>query len=122
MFTGTGAPWGSGAPRILIVDDDPSLLVLLADQLRADGYEVITARDGDEALRRLQASWPDLLIIDRAPVAAAAQPAGTPPAGIGSPVSPVSSTAPSRDTANVHSCLLMQPDGQSPQPAWISTS
>ncbi|MBA2314179.1 MAG: response regulator transcription factor [Chloroflexi bacterium] len=64
MFTGTSAPWGSGAPRILIVDDDPSLLVLLADQLRADGYEAITARDGDEALRRLQASWPDLLIID----------------------------------------------------------
>ena len=52
------------APRILIVDDDPNLLVLLADQLRADGYEIATARDGDEALRRLRTSWPDLLIID----------------------------------------------------------
>ena len=40
--------------RILIVDDDPNLLVLLADQLRADGYEVATARDGEEALRRLR--------------------------------------------------------------------
>src|SRR3954452_15613231 len=50
--------------RILIVDDQPSLLVLLADQLRADGYEIQTARDGTEALRRLKSGWPDLLIID----------------------------------------------------------
>ena len=55
---------GPHAPRILLVDDDPNLLVLLADQLRADGYEITTARDGDEALRRLRTSWPDLLIID----------------------------------------------------------
>jgi len=52
------------APRILIVDDDPNLLVLLADQLRADGFEIQTARDGQEALKRLQAGWPDLLIVD----------------------------------------------------------
>ena len=52
------------SPRILIVDDDPNLLVLLAEQLRADGFETMTARDGTEALRRLQSSWPDLLIID----------------------------------------------------------
>jgi len=55
---------GGAAPRILIVDDDPNLLVLLADQLRADGFEIATARDGDEALRRLATGWPDLLIID----------------------------------------------------------
>ena len=55
---------GGGAPRILIVDDDPNLLVLLADQLRADGFEIQTARDGQEALKRLQAGWPDLLILD----------------------------------------------------------
>ena len=62
----SGGPSGSygGAPRILIVDDDPNLLVLLADQLRADGYETMTARDGDEALTRMRSSWPDLLIID----------------------------------------------------------
>src|SRR5258706_11361522 len=47
----SGRPGGhETAPRILIVDDDPNLLVLLADQLRADGYEIQTARDGDEAL------------------------------------------------------------------------
>jgi len=63
MLGGTGGVRG-GSPRILIVDDDPNLLVLLAEQLRSDGYETMTARDGDEALRRLRASWPDLLIID----------------------------------------------------------
>jgi two-component system, OmpR family, KDP operon response regulator KdpE len=61
----SGRPGGhETAPRILIVDDDPNLLVLLADQLRADGYEIQTARDGDEAIRRLKSGWPDLLIID----------------------------------------------------------
>ena len=61
-----GGPAGApgGAPRILIVDDDPNLLVLLAEQLRADGFEIQTARDGEEALRRLSRGWPDLLIVD----------------------------------------------------------
>ena len=61
----TGGRWSDGgSPRILLVDDDPNLLVLLADQLRADGFEVQTARDGEEALRRLRSGWPDLLIVD----------------------------------------------------------
>jgi DNA-binding response OmpR family regulator len=55
---------GGRVYRILLVDDDHNMLALLADQLRADGFEVITARDGEEALRRLRASWPDLLVID----------------------------------------------------------
>ena len=50
--------------RILLVDDDPNLLVVLVDQLRDDGFEVVTARDGFEALRRLEQGWPDLLIVD----------------------------------------------------------
>ena len=52
------------AQRILLVDDDPNLLVVLAEQLRDDGYEVATARDGQEALRRLEAGWPDLILLD----------------------------------------------------------
>ncbi len=63
VFGGPG-PYGVSAPRILIVDDDPDLRVILAEQLTADGYEVQTARDGEEALRRLGVAWPDLLIID----------------------------------------------------------
>jgi DNA-binding response OmpR family regulator len=50
--------------RILLVDDDPSLLVVLSEQLHDDGFEVATARDGQEALRRLEAGWPDLIILD----------------------------------------------------------
>ena len=64
MLQGGPGPYGVRTPRILIVDDDPNLLVILAEQLRADGYDVQTARDGDEALRRLGQAWPDLLIID----------------------------------------------------------
>lgn len=50
--------------RILLVDDDPNLLVVLAEQLHEDGYDVATARDGQEALRRLDAGWPDLILLD----------------------------------------------------------
>jgi len=50
--------------RILLVDDDASLLVVLAEQLTEDGYEVATARDGQEAVRRLEAGWPDLILLD----------------------------------------------------------
>jgi DNA-binding response OmpR family regulator len=63
MFAGSWRD-GVGAPRILLVDDDPNLLVLLAEQLRADGFEVTTARDGQEALRKLRGGWPDLLLLD----------------------------------------------------------
>ena len=50
--------------RILLVDDDANLLVVLAEQLHDDGYVVSTARDGQEALRRLEAGWPDLILLD----------------------------------------------------------
>ena len=49
---------------ILLVDDDPNLLVVLSEQLRNDGFEVVTARDGAEALRRMRAGWPDLVLLD----------------------------------------------------------
>jgi DNA-binding response OmpR family regulator len=65
MFSGpSGGAHGPAAPRILLVDDDRGLLVPLAEQLRLDGFDVTTARDGEEALRRLDHAWPDLLIID----------------------------------------------------------
>jgi DNA-binding response OmpR family regulator len=60
-----GGPAGKERPaRVLLVDDDANLLVVLAEQLRADGYDVATARDGEEALRRLASGWPDLVIVD----------------------------------------------------------
>ena len=52
------------APSVLIVDDDEGLLVLMAETLRADGYEVSTALTGAAALARLENKPPDLLLLD----------------------------------------------------------
>ncbi len=51
-------------PQILLADDDPNILKTLGMRLRASGYSVITAVDGDEALRSAIAFLPDLIILD----------------------------------------------------------
>lgn len=51
------------ATRILIVDDEPDLLTSLARSLRAAGYEVETARDGESALTAASAR-PALILCD----------------------------------------------------------
>lgn len=57
------------AKRLLVVDDEPNLLRALAVTLRAEGYEVTTARHGREALVRVAESLPDLIVSDiRMPV------------------------------------------------------
>jgi DNA-binding NarL/FixJ family response regulator len=50
--------------RLLVVDDEPNLLRAVAAALRAEGYEVVTARNGREALVRVAESVPDLIISD----------------------------------------------------------
>ncbi len=50
--------------RILIVEDEPSLLETLALNLRAGGYDVVTASDGASALEVARAASPDLVILD----------------------------------------------------------
>jgi DNA-binding NarL/FixJ family response regulator len=52
------------AKRLLVVDDDPGLLLAVSDTLRAEGYEVKTARRGAEALTQIAGSLPDLIISD----------------------------------------------------------
>ena len=52
------------AKRLLVVDDDPGLLLAVSDTLRAEGYEVATARRGAEALVRVAEALPDLIISD----------------------------------------------------------
>lgn len=52
------------AKHLLVVDDDPSLLLAVSETLRAEGYEVVTARRGAEALVRIAESLPDLIISD----------------------------------------------------------
>jgi len=50
--------------QILVVDDDPEVLILMEEALRLHGYEIRTARDGREALRRIAEHRPDLLLLD----------------------------------------------------------
>jgi two-component system KDP operon response regulator KdpE len=50
--------------HILIVDDDPAILRLLSTNLKARGYEIITAADGEESLEAVQKDFIDLIILD----------------------------------------------------------
>ena len=50
--------------RLLVVDDEPNLLRAVAACLKAENYEVGTARSGQEALMQLAESVPDLIISD----------------------------------------------------------
>ncbi|HSE24274.1 MAG TPA: response regulator transcription factor [Pyrinomonadaceae bacterium] len=50
--------------RLLVVDDEPNLLRAVAACLKAEDYEVSTARSGNEALMQLAESVPDLIISD----------------------------------------------------------
>jgi two-component system KDP operon response regulator KdpE len=49
---------------ILIVDDDPAILRLLSMNLKARGYEIFTATDGEESLEAVQKDFIDLIILD----------------------------------------------------------
>ncbi|MBP6630467.1 MAG: response regulator [Kofleriaceae bacterium] len=51
--------------KILIIDDEPDVVRLLAKTLAVRGHTVVTARDGAEALRRAGDDVPDLIIVDR---------------------------------------------------------
>ena len=50
--------------RVLVVDDDPATVELLREFLSAKGYEVITAGDGAEGLRRVKEERPHLILLD----------------------------------------------------------
>lgn len=50
--------------RILVVEDEESLLFTIAHNLRREGYEVTTALRGDDALRLVREHRPDLIVLD----------------------------------------------------------
>lgn len=50
--------------KILVVDDEPDIVELIAFNLEAEGYAVITATSGLEALNRARAILPDLIVLD----------------------------------------------------------
>ena len=51
-------------PIVLVADDDEDILELVAFRLERAGYEVITARDGTEALAAARERHPDLAVLD----------------------------------------------------------
>ena len=50
--------------KILIIDDDPTILTMLERMLKRAGYEVDTASNGSEGLTKIESCPPDLLITD----------------------------------------------------------
>src|SRR5581483_4935237 len=51
-------------PTILIADDDPLILNMIIDVLSADGYHLLVARDGAEAIQLATTNRPDLMLVD----------------------------------------------------------
>jgi len=52
------------AKKILIADDEPNIVISLEFLLKREGYEVLVARNGAEALDRVHAERPDMAILD----------------------------------------------------------
>lgn len=49
---------------VLIVDDDPVLLKMYSEKFAFEGFKVITARDGEEALQITSSNLPDTILLD----------------------------------------------------------
>jgi len=54
----------SSQKRVLIIDDDESLIEPLQLAIEAAGYEVLTARDGNEGVMKIERDAPDLVLLD----------------------------------------------------------
>jgi len=63
---GNGVPYNcmTARKKILIVDDSPTVLLMERMLLQPDGYDFITAKDGQEAIRKAEAEHPDLILMD----------------------------------------------------------
>jgi DNA-binding NarL/FixJ family response regulator len=55
---------GKDRKRLLLIDDDPNLILLVRDYLEFRGYEVLTADNGKEALHLLSLNLPDMIVCD----------------------------------------------------------
>jgi DNA-binding response OmpR family regulator len=57
-------PETSSTPLVLVADDDPDILTLVGFRLERAGYDVLPARDGEEALALALERQPDLAVLD----------------------------------------------------------
>lgn len=53
-----------GEKKILIVDDEPDVLELLAYNFQINGFDVLLAKDGEDAFQKLEATKPDVILSD----------------------------------------------------------
>lgn len=51
-------------PRVLLVEDDPNECLLYAETLRGDGYDVLVANDGHQAITLATSHSPDIVVMD----------------------------------------------------------
>ena len=63
-FSCTFAAMETKGRKVLIADDEPDILEILQYNLQKEGYTVITAKDGDEALYKAKVAAPDLIVLD----------------------------------------------------------
>ncbi len=50
--------------KVLVVDDEPSVVKVVVFRLKKAGYEVVSAGDGESALKALEVNKPDLKLLD----------------------------------------------------------
>ncbi len=51
--------------KILVVDDEPAILEIMAKKIAREGFEVIIASDGAAAWAKIQSETPDIIVLDR---------------------------------------------------------
>lgn len=54
----------AGKSRVLLVDDEPSIVKMVSKRLEVEGFDVLVAMDGQEGLAKAQTESPDLIILD----------------------------------------------------------
>ena len=50
--------------KVMVVDDSPTELKLMSEPFLAQGYDSVTATDGEEALKKIESERPDLVVLD----------------------------------------------------------
>ena len=50
--------------KVLIADDEQNIVISLEFLMKREGFEVVVANDGEEAIRRIRADQPDLVLLD----------------------------------------------------------
>ena len=50
--------------KVLVVDDEPNTLIMLTKRLSSGGYDVVTAKNGEEALSKAESAKPGLILLD----------------------------------------------------------